>query len=91
MNQVKEQETTFTLVTPSDVETIKVLLSYDIREFYTVELTKEEMAELDFNVDSIITEGTATLLKKEFLDCSNAVDIDEVNQTILNRWEEEQV
>lgn len=72
---------------PSDK--VKILISYDVREFYEVEVDREQLEDNNFSLNFTRDEVTYNLLKKEFVEYTDSMEVAPVSQKLFNQWRDE--
>ena len=71
-------------------ETVTVTLTYDVRQYYTRKVTRQELIDVDFDVNKFFADENDLFTKldrEEFRDCSESVEVDEESQALFDSWE----
>lgn len=90
MNQLKEQETTFTLVTTSDVEeTVRLRVVYFEAKQYYVDVTKEELINWEFDVNNVNIDINDDRFVFDSAEYFQDPDVSVEDEDTFEQWQEE--
>ena len=66
-------------------------MSYDVREYYTLEVTKQQLIEQDFDIQffGCTNDSDWELSSKETIDSSQDFEVDDESQELFDQWKNE--